>query len=304
MSKTNKVIALGFFDGVHLGHAALLNAVKEIAGSIDAVPAVLSFDSHPDNYVSGKPVQLICNNAARADIIRRVYGIEKIIFLHFNRNVMQTGWEEFAQSLIDELSAVHLVVGHDFRFGYRGMGTARLLQEYCARRGVGCRIVPKVTHDGVTVSSTYIRRLIADGDMERANEFLGHPHLLVDTVRYGYKLGRKIGTPTINMMFPDNVITPRFGVYAAKVILEDGEHLAVTNIGVRPTVSGGDSVSVESFILDFDGNLYERQVRVEFYRFLRPEMRFASLAELKLQISQDAALTRAFFERSGELTRI
>ena len=296
MSKTNKVIALGFFDGVHIGHAALLNVVKLRAGEIGAVPAVMSFDSHPNNFVKGEPVKLICNSAARADIIRRVCGIDSVIFLHFNEEVMETDWMDFAHVLITELSAVHLVVGHDFRFGYRGLGTAKLLRDYCHKLGIGCDIVPKVTKDGITVSSTYIRGLIAQGDMERANEFLGHPHLLVDTVRYGYKLGRKIGTPTINMMFPDNVITPRFGVYAAKVILEDGEHWAVTNIGVRPTVSGGDSVSVESFILDFEGDLYERQVRVEFYSFLRPEMKFSGLAELKLQISKDAERTREFFE--------
>lgn len=116
-------------------------------------------------------------------------------------------------------------------------------------------------------------------------------------MHYGYRLGTKMGTPTINMQFPDGVLVPRHGVYAAKVYLDDGsEHYAVTNVGVRPTVSGGQRVSVESFILDYHGNLYNRQVRLEFYKFLRPEQKFASVDELKARILYDADTTRAYFE--------
>lgn len=123
------------------------------------------------------------------------------------------------------------------------------------------------------------------------------PHTLSDTVHYGYRLGTKMGTPTINMQFPDGVLVPRHGVYAAKVYLDDGsEHYAVTNVGVRPTVSGGQRVSVESFILDYEGNLYNRQVRLEFYKFLRPEQKFDSVDALKARILYDADTTRAYFE--------
>ena len=133
--------------------------------------------------------------------------------------------------------------------------------------------------------------------MERANAFLGHPHTLVDTVHYGYRLGTKMGTPTINMRFPDGVLVPRHGVYAARAILDDGsEHMAVTNVGVRPTVSGEDRVSVESYILDYSGNLYDRQVRIEFFHFIRPEMKFPSVDALKTQILRDAETTRAYFD--------
>ena len=150
--------------------------------------------------------------------------------------------------------------------------------------------------DGRIVSSTYIRELLENGEVERANAFLGHPHTLSDTVHYGYRLGTKMGTPTINMQFPDGVLVPRHGVYAAKVYLDDGsEHCAVTNVGVRPTVSGGQRVSVESFILDYEGNLYNRQVRLEFYKFLRPEQKFQSVDELKARILHDADTTRAYF---------
>lgn len=212
---------------------------------------------------------------------------------------MQMPWQVFVQTLITELDAAWVVVGHDFRFGWKGEGTADRLQAYCAENGLGCDIIPAVTLDGRVVSSTYIRDLIAAGEMETANRFLGHPHTLVDTVHYGYRLGTKMGTPTINMRFPEGVIVPRFGVYAAKAFLEDGsEHMAVTNVGVRPTVSGENRVSVESFILDFSGNLYDRQVRIEFHAFLRPEQKFDGVDALKAQILKDAETTRAYFSNN------
>lgn len=297
MGDRKRVIALGFFDGIHMGHAALLERTVQRAREIGAVPSVLSFDIHPDTLVFGKEVPLINSAAGRADLIRRLFGIENVIFIHFDRRVMQMPWQEFVQTLIQEMDAVWVVVGHDFRFGWKGEGTAQRLKDYCAEFGLGCDIIPAVTLEGRIVSSTYIRELIEAGDMERANMFLGHPHTLVDTVHYGYRLGTKMGTPTINMRFPDGVLVPRHGVYAARAILDDGsEHMAVTNVGVRPTVSGEDRVSVESFILDYSGNLYDRQVRIEFFRFIRPEMKFPSVEALKAQILKDAETTRAFFE--------
>ena len=286
-----------FVDGIHIGHAALLERTVQRAREIGAMPSVLSFDIHPDTLVFGKEVPLINSAAGRADLIRRLFGIENVIFIHFDRRVMQMPWQEFVQTLIQEMDASWVVVGHDFRFGWKGEGTAQRLQDYCADLGLGCDIIPAVTLEGRVVSSTYIRELIENGDMERANQYLGHPHTLVDTVHYGYRLGTKMGTPTINMRFPDGVLVPRYGVYAARAILDDGsEHMAVTNVGVRPTVSGEDRVSVESFILDYSGNLYDRQVRIEFFRFIRPEMKFPSVDALKAQILKDAETTRAYFE--------
>lgn len=294
---TKRVIALGFFDGIHIGHAALLRRTKERAEEIGAIPSALSFDVHPDTLVFGKTVPLINSAAGRADLIRRLFGIESVIFIHFDKTVMQMPWQDFVQTLITEMDAAWVVVGHDFRFGWKGEGTAERLQAYCAEHGLGCDIIPAVMLDGQIVSSTHIRELIEAGDMETANRWLGHAHTLVDTVHYGYRLGTKMGTPTINMRFPEGVIVPRYGVYAAKVFLEDGsEHLAVTNVGVRPTVSGENRVSVESFILDFSGNLYDHKVRVEFHAFLRPEQKFDGVDALKAQILRDADATRAYFE--------
>ena len=304
-----RVIALGFFDGVHIGHSALLRRTTEVAASIGAEPSVLSFDTHPGTVVSGRPVPLICDAAARVDLIKRLHGITGVIFVHFNEETMNMPWDVFVASMKNELGASHLIAGHDFRFGRGGEGNAEKLSAFCAENGMGCDIVQPVSLDGAVVSSTRIRALIADGDMPAANALLGHPHILLGTVETGYRLGRTLGTPTINMRFSENVIVPRFGVYATKVYYEGGERLAVTNIGVRPTVGAGQAITaesfgsvkdrpaitVESFLLDFEGDLYGHEVRVEFFEFLRPEIKFPNLDALKDQIQRDASSARAYF---------
>ena len=298
MAEMKRVIALGFFDGVHRGHGELLKKTRQRAEEIGAMPSVLSFDVHPDTLVFKKKVLLINSAIGREDLIRRYYGIDNVVFLHFNQHVMHMPWKEFIDSLIAELNIAWIVVGHDFCFGYKGEGTAARLREYCEGRGIGCDIIPALSVDGRVVSSTYIRELIADGDIETANRFLGHPHTLSDTVHSGYHLGTDLDAPTINMYFPDGVLVPRHGVYATRVIIEDGSgYIAVTNVGVRPTVSSSGRVSVESHLLDYSGNLYGRQARVEFYAFLRGEVKFGSYEELAAQIKKDAASARAYFEK-------
>ena len=296
MAQLKRAIALGFFDGVHIGHGALLNKTKQRAQELGAVPSVLSFDVHPDTLVFGKDVPLINSALGREEIIRRCYGISDVVFIHFSRQTMQMPWQDFADNIISQLGLVWMVVGHDFCFGYRGEGTAEKLRDYCAQRNIGCDIIEPVRLDGRVVSSTYIRTLIADGEMEQAARYLGHPHTLQDTVHSGYHLGTKLGAPTINMRFPEGVIVPRHGVYAAKVYLEDGsEHIAVANVGIRPTVSEDQSVNVETHLIEFSGNLYGRQARVEFYRFLRPERKFPDYEALSRQIRQDADNALAYF---------
>ena len=302
MPNEKRVIALGFFDGVHIGHAALLKKTKQRAEELGAMPSVLSFDVHPDTLVFHKEVPLINSAIGREEIIRRCFGIQNVVFIHFNQHVMRMPWQEFLRSLVEELQVCHIVVGHDFCFGYRGEGTAERLKSYCAENGLGCDVIPPVLLDGQIVSSTHIRELIRNGQIEEANRWLGHPHTLSDTVHSGYHLGRKLGSPTINMFFPDGVLVPRHGVYATKVFLENGQsYIAVTNVGVRPTVSEENRVSVESHLLDYSGNLYGRQARLEFYSFMRDEIKFDSFEALSEQIRLDAENARAYFAEKGRL---
>ena len=302
MADIKRAIALGFFDGVHIGHGALLRKTVLRAEEIGGIPSVLSFDVHPDTLVFNKEVPLINSALAREYIIRELYGIDNVVFMHFNRHVMQMPWQLFADKIIEQLDIGWIVVGHDFCFGYRGEGTAAKLKEYCEERGIGCDIIEAVMLDGKIVSSTYIRTLIADGDMEEAKRFLGHPHMLADTVHSGYHIGTQMGTPTINMNFPAGVIVPKYGVYASKVFLEDGnEYTSVSNIGVRPTVSDDNIVNVESHLLNYSGNLYGRQVRVEFYSYLRGERKFDDVEQLAVQIKLDSKAAEDYFANISEL---
>ena len=296
MIEKKRAIALGFFDGIHIGHSALLRKALEIGGSKGLVPSVITFDTHPQSLVSGEAVPLINSPEDRAGIIHRIFGIEDIIFLHFDKETANMPWNEFIIHLVSEFGALHLVAGHDFRFGRGGDGDSGLLRQKCAQLGIGCDIIPEVRHDGVAGSSTYIRELISDGNIDRANIFLGHPHVLTDVVRYGYRLGRTLGTPTINMSFQNGVLIPALGVYATMVYLEDGgKYIGVTNIGVRPTVDDSGQITAETHILDYQGNLYGHQVRLEFYTRLRPEKKFESVGQLKAQILIDCGEARQFF---------
>ncbi len=295
MDEIKRVIALGFFDGVHVGHQALMKKTVERAERYGIRPAVISFDAHPDTFVHGIDVPLLGSVADRKDLIHRIGGIDDIIMIHFDRKFMQTPWDEFLNTVKDELGAVHLVIGHDFCCGYRGEGTSDRIAAWCREKALGVDIVDEVYVDGVIVSSTYIRELVSAGDMENAARFLGHPHTLTDTVGYGYKIGRSIGAPTINTRIPEGVIVPKLGVYATRVWLPEGPKPAVTNVGVRPTFGNDERLTVESNILDFEGNLYGSQVRLEFLSFLREERRFPSPQALGEQIQRDIAASRSFF---------
>lgn len=295
-NKAGRVIALGFFDGVHAGHASLLNMAKRRAAEKGLSPAVMSFDLHPDNLVAGKEVTLLINSLTdRLELISRCYGIDDVILAHFDEKMMHMPWDRFVEDyLVKELGAKHLVCGYDFRFGDKGYGNPGRLVEKCARLGIGCDVMPRFVLDDVTVSSSHIRTLLKKGDMQEAKRFLGHPHCITGEVVHGKQLGRTIGIPTANLLIPHGVMVPAFGVYATKVILPDGtEKLAVTNIGVRPTVEDSDQVTVEPWILDYCGDLYGEKIRVDFYRHLRGEKRFDGLDALQQEILRNAEETRA-----------
>ena len=295
MSIQPKVIALGFFDGVHLGHGALLRRTVEEAKRRGVRSAVFTWAQPPKEVVTGVPVPLINSPEDRAWLAKSLYDIDDVIMVPFNKEMMTTSWEDFiTEILIKRYHAVHLVAGHDHRFGHKNQGTPELLKSTCAELGLGCDIIPEVTVGGITVSSTYIRRLVSLGQVERAMEYLGHPHILTQTVRHGRRIGHTIGIPTVNLVPPPHVLVPGDGVYIARVCLMDGSsYAAVTNVGTRPTVSG-KNLNVESWILGYDGDLYEKEITVEFLKFLRPERKFDSLEQMKAEIQKNARETLEF----------
>lgn len=292
-----RTVALGFFDGVHIGHGELLREAKRISAADGSVPCVVSFDIHPDTVVTGTAVPLITGCDDRKDIIRRFYGIDEVVFIHFNRSVMNMPWDEFLSDILNELDIIGIVCGYDFSFGSRGEGNPEKLAAWCAERNIKCSVMPEVRIDGITVSSTYIRELLSDGKMEEADRFLGHPYCISGIVRTGRRIGRTIGAPTVNLAFEEGILIPRKGVYATAVALPSGEEkAAVTNIGVRPTFDDGDGVTLESHILDYSGNLYGERIRVDFLSFIRPEKKFDCVEDLSRQIEEDAEKVRLCFD--------
>ena len=294
----NIVLALGFFDGIHLGHGALLDKTKERAKELGLPPAVFTFDRHPRQVITGKPTPLINSAADRQEILHRIYGIERIFVCPFTEEVMHLSPRDFIRRYLHEAYGVaHVVAGHDFHFGYRNEGNPQILQEECAKLGIGCDIVPRVELEGITVSSSYIRELLQKGEMARAGHFLGHPYSISGTVRHGLHIGTTLGVPTVNLDLPEGTLVPAHGVYLSRVFLENGKsYPSLTNIGVRPTVKSGSAANAESFLLDFSGDLYGQTLRLELYDFLRPEAKFDSLAALQSQITQDIARAKEYFK--------
>lgn len=291
--KQRTVYALGFFDGVHLGHQALLRACKAIATEYSCQAGVVTFTDHPESLVLGKSPDRINSNQDREALLKS-YGIDTVLSLPFDKALMQTHWTDFLSQLVDT-GAAGFVCGEDFRFGAGGVGTAKKLAAFCESRKLPHAVIPDQTLDGIRVSSSHIRSLLESGETETALRFLGHPHVLTAEVIPGRGLGHTLGIPTANLDLPQGVLLPKPGVYACRAFAQGKPYLAVTNIGSRPTV-GGHRVTIEPHLLDFEGDLYGEQLTLAFYRYLRPEQNFDSLEELKAQIKKDRAESRKVLE--------
>ena len=293
-----RVIALGFFDGVHLGHGGLLREARLRADELGCTASVMTFDRHPSVVITGHPTPLITSRRDREYLMKSLYGMDEVLFIHFSHAMMEMPWEEFIDDcLLRDLSVVHVICGADFRFGYRGEGTAELLRAACAARHIGCDIIAEISVDGVPVHSTLVRDLLRRGEMEEAARFLGHPHCLSGPVVSGKRLGRTMGIPTANIAVPPEVLVLPAGVYAARVAFDGQDYAAVTNVGTCPTISDHAPLVVEPWILDFSGDLYGKEIRVFFYKKLRDEIKFPDLSALQAEIRRNADETRAYFAK-------
>lgn len=286
------IYALGFFDGVHLGHQALLKQCRELADSLGCQAGVVTFLGQPPKL---NKTPLINTAADRRRLLER-YGMDTILELPFDKKLMRMPYMTFFRMLLQRYDAAGMVCGHDFRFGFQGEGNAEKLRNACADAGIPCVVVPEQRLDGITISSTHIRSLLEQGAVECAMKFLGHPHIFTGTVVPGRHLGRTIGVPTANLVLPDGLLMPKCGVYACRTTIDGKSYPAVTNVGNRPTVQA-ENVTVEPWILGFDGDLYGQSLTLEFYQYLRPVIKFPSLEDLKIQIRKDAEQTNKFFEK-------
>ena len=286
-------IALGCFDGVHIGHAALFRTLRENAAGRKC--SAWTF-SPPENGklcpVKGKP--LIVPFERKCELLAE-HGVE-YAFLYGFSDVCSLSCEEFVDRvLIEECGCGLAVCGYNFTFGKGAAGNADTLRELLELRGIQTVIVENVQRDGMSVSSAGIRAALADGDVRLAEKMLGREYTVTAPVIQGRQLGRKWGFPTVNQHFFDGAALPRRGVYASSCVIDGKKYGAVTNIGVRPTVSGGsDAVTAETHIFDFSGDLYGKTLSVALKHFIRPEKTFENGDELKKAVLADMATAREY----------
>lgn len=289
MDNTKKrAVALGFFDGLHAGHLAVLKpalAQKEKG----LVPAVLLFDEHPLTVLKGEKIARLMSSEKREKMLTEM-GFE-IIKYSFSA-IKDMSAQDFVKKVLKEqLKAGFVSCGFNYRFAKNGTGTTATLESLCGKEGIEACVCPRITVNGETVCSTAIRKAATTGDMKTVLAMLGRPLEFCTTVFSGDHRGRLLGAPTINQYLPENFIEPRFGVYASTVELDGKTYMGVTNIGNRPTFDGV-SVRSETFILDFEGDLYGRLIDVKLYAFIREEMKFSGFDELKERIAVDASEAR------------
>ena len=285
------VIALGFFDGVHLGHGDLLRRTAELARERDWRALALTFDRSP-----GKDGRLLTSVDDRVRLMRTLYGIRDVAVLPFTEEFMGQSWDAFLESLVRDYEAAWLVCGWDYRFGHLGQGTPALLDAWCKSRGLGCDVLPARGIDGITVSSTRIKALVEAGDVETAALFYGHPHTLSGIVQPGKHLGHKLGFPTANLLPPPELVLPKDGVYAVRGTADGKSWNGVCNVGTNPTVDGKHR-TVETWLSGFAGELYGKRLTVDFYCRLRDEQRFESLEALKEAILRNQIQAEAYFHQ-------
>ncbi len=281
-------VALGNFDGMHVGHMAVLRAAKGFE-SKGLTPLALLFDEHSLKAITGTaPPMLMTADERNRIIAENGLKIKTIVF----NEIKDLSPQDFVEKiLVGRFGARAVCCGYNYRFGKNASGNAQTMKEICDRLGLECRIAGEVDVDSRAASSTEIRKFIESGEIEKANKMLGHPFGFCTRVIDGDKRGRTLGFPTINQELPDGLVLPKFGVYQADVTV-DGEHYkGVANIGRRPTV-GSEKVLSETYIIDFHKNIYGEYVDIRPVRFIRPERKFSSFDELAKQIKSDAKEVR------------
>lgn len=281
---TPAVVALGMFDGVHIGHRALIGRAVEEAKLLRAEPAVFTFSNHPMDVLGGS-VKLLSSMKERNAMIRAL-GIQELVSEPFTCQLAALEPEAFVGLLQARWDVKSVVAGYNYTFGSRGLGTPETLERIGRERGFSVLVVPPVLYEAEPVSSTRVREAVERGDMQLAGAMLGRKYSLSGRVVKNRRIGRRIGFPTANIEPEERRVLPPDGVYATIAYVGGAAYRAVTNIGSNPTVNG-DKLSIETHILNFDADIYGEVLTVAFHCFLRGEMKFAGVEEMKRQIEQD-----------------
>ena len=280
------VVALGCFDGVHLGHMSVISAAKEKANSLGVPLCIWSFSEPPKRFYDPDSTPLLTDQKTKCRLIKDL-GVDVYVSVSFSKEISSLTPEEFFSTiLLKNLKAVCVVCGFNFTFGKGGRGNNHTLEKLCRENSVDFISIASTSIGENCVSSSRIRSCLAEGDIDSVTSLLGRPYSIISEVINGKQLGRTLGFPTINQKVANGMCIPKNGVYLTKVRFDEVSYYAITNIGTQPTVGGEDIIS-ETHIFDFSDNLYGKEVTVEFLKFIRPVKKFASLDELKAQVKLD-----------------
>lgn len=291
--RTSAVVALGMFDGMHIGHRALIERATRLARSEGALSVVDTFLNHPAEVLGGSVRML--STAEERERHMRLSGADEVRMRPFTREYAAWSPERFVEEELSAWDVRAFVVGFNYTFGERGSGTPETLRALGERHGFLVETAPPVLWEGEPVSSTRIRMALERGDVAAATEMLGRPYALEGDVIANRRIGRRIGFPTANIAPDASRVLPKDGVYAALARTENGVYPAMTNVGTNPTV-GGETLSIESHLLDYDGDLYGKRLTVSFLSRIRDEQKFASVEALKEQLTRDVLAVRARVE--------
>jgi riboflavin kinase / FMN adenylyltransferase len=293
------VLTLGVFDGLHLGHQLIMKTLVERARATGATPTVITFEPHPRALLYPESAPPLLQTFDQKIEALGVLGIEQTIVIHFDQNFAQIRSEDFLRSVLaDRLHAREVYLGCGFAFGHGREGNIELLRTVSKNLGFFADEVPEVRLRGRRVSSSLLRELLQNGQVNLARRMLGRPYGVEGRVIHGDERGAKIGFPTANLQ-PQNRVIPRAGVYVTATLIDGQWRRSVTNIGTRPTFGSDSALSVETFVLNWSGDLYGDVIRVRFLRRLRAEQKFGSIEELKFQINRDVRRAADYFARSG-----
>ncbi len=294
---TKSVCALGFFDGVHEAHSHILSQCVSYAKERGLKSIALTFEKSPLEYF-GKKIEYLTPLSQKEELMKEL-GIDEVVVLPVTKEFLSLSPEEFFNSiLVEKLNASALFCGFNYTFGKMAKGDIHILKTLADEKGIEVFVKSKMVDYGVTVSSTEIRLALSKGEIDLANHLLTRPFEVRGIVGAGKKLGREMNFPTANL-YPDNLPNLPYGVYMTKTTVCDKEYVSVTNVGVNPTVED-KSLRIETHIVNFDGDIYNKSIKVRFYKFLRPEKKFDSIASLKEQIAKDTEITIQYFENSAQ----
>lgn len=282
----SSAVSLGKFDGLHRGHQMLIRHVlDQKKKGLSSV--IFTFEKNPTRLLSGLSGQNIMTNRERKEMLEKA-GIDHLLECPFLPEIAHMEPEVFVEKvLVGQLHAAFVAVGKDFRFGYQRKGDYQLLQQMGEKLGFQAEVIEKEKSHGRDISSTYVREALHEGNIPLANELLGYRYFVSGEVLHGREIGRTLGLPTTNLLPPPDKLLPPNGVYLTRTFLEEEKYYGITNIGYKPTVGGETHKGVETFLFDFEGDLYGKHLTVEFLEFERPEQKFKSLEELKARILSD-----------------